>query len=351
MQIPNILYSGGIKEGHVQGIAIDAKRGYVYYSFTTLLLKTDLCGNHVGSVINLIGHLGCITYDPDRNRVYGSLELKHDSIGARIASRTGKALADEDSFYLVSFDCDRLDRMNMDAEKDAVMTAAYLPEVVRDFSAKESDGHSHKYGCSGIDGTAYGPALDGTSGKRITVAYGIYSDTERSDNDHQVLLQYSAEDIEIYGMPLTQAAPHHSGIDAEKKYFFRIGNTTWGVQNLEYDPYLNAYLVAVYMGKKEKFKNFPLFFIDAAKTPLKKELTGRSGEIGLVLSPLAIGELCAESEAYGSRFPLGSTGMISLGNGEYLFSQPGSVTPGVYTSTVKKYRFNKENENLFEEIV
>jgi hypothetical protein len=35
---------------HVQGIAVDKKHGYIYYSFTTLLVKTDLAGNVVGTV-------------------------------------------------------------------------------------------------------------------------------------------------------------------------------------------------------------------------------------------------------------------------------------------------------------
>ena len=350
MNIPNLLYSGKIKEGHVQGIAIDEKRGYVYYSFTTLLLKTDFDGKHIGTVENLIGHLGCITFDPDRNRIYGSLELKHDAIGAGIEARTGKKLADEDCFYLVSFDCDLIDRMNMDAESDGIMKAMYLADVVRDFTGNERDGHPHRYGCSGFDGTAYGPALDGSGDRKITIAYGIYSDTERDDNDHQVLLQYSPDDVEKYGKVLTQAAPHHSGAECEKKYFFRTGNTDWGVQNLEYDPYLNAYLVAVYTGRKSKFKNFPLFFIDASEIPTESELIGRNGEMGLLLSPLKIGEVCEESGAYGSYFPLGSTGMVSLGGGEYLFSEPASPEPKYYCSTVKKYRFNSEKKDLFDEV-
>ena len=95
---PRRVNSGFWPEGHVQGIAIDEVGGYIYFSFTTILLKTDLTGNPVGSVCNIVGHLGCITFDPDRRRVYGSLELKHDAIGRGIVSRTGKELAEEDAF-------------------------------------------------------------------------------------------------------------------------------------------------------------------------------------------------------------------------------------------------------------
>ena len=87
--LPNEIFSGVYASGgHVQGIAVDKVRGFVYYSFTTMLLKTDMLGNAIGSVINLAGHLGCITYDAENDRVYGSLELKHDEIGLGIIKKT-----------------------------------------------------------------------------------------------------------------------------------------------------------------------------------------------------------------------------------------------------------------------
>ena len=39
---PKKIFSGYFGKCHCQGIAIDEARGYVYYSFTTLLVKTDL---------------------------------------------------------------------------------------------------------------------------------------------------------------------------------------------------------------------------------------------------------------------------------------------------------------------
>nr|MBP7951722.1 DNA modification methylase [Verrucomicrobiales bacterium] len=41
------------------------------------------------SVVRLAGHLGCITFCPEDGNVYGSLEQKHDAIGAGIIRRTG----------------------------------------------------------------------------------------------------------------------------------------------------------------------------------------------------------------------------------------------------------------------
>ena len=58
--LPKNIFSGEYKAGHCQGIAVDTERGYIYYSFTTMLVKTDLEGNFIGSVVGLLGHLGCI---------------------------------------------------------------------------------------------------------------------------------------------------------------------------------------------------------------------------------------------------------------------------------------------------
>ena len=47
-----------------------------------------------------------------------------DRIGAGVTARTGWDPNPEDNFYLVSFDVDAIDRMEKDAEKDGIMTAA-----------------------------------------------------------------------------------------------------------------------------------------------------------------------------------------------------------------------------------
>ena len=358
---PCRIHSGFHPEGHVQGIAVDVVGGYMYFSFTTILLKTDLAGNPVGSVCNIVGHLGCITFDPDRRRVYGSLELKHDAIGRGIVRRTGKELAEEDAFYLVSFDCDAITAMNMDAEvTDAagrsVMTALYLPDVVKDYAeVDEASGKLHRYGCSGIDGTAYGPVFgeSADSAKRIMVCYGVYGDTEREDNDHQVILQYDPATVETLGKPLSQAAPHHSGCPAEARYFFHTGNTTYGVQNLEYDPFTRTYLAAVYTGRKEGFPNYPLFFIDAARVPEERWLIGRNGEKGLLLEPAAPA-LAVDCTVGGCWFGLGQTGVYAFGDGTYAFSQQLSRAEenGVRTqaSEVILYRLDPDGDGVFTEI-
>ena len=74
VMLPLEIDSGRWNYGHCQGIAVDGKREYIYYSFTTALIKTDLEGNVVGTVTGLLGHLGCIAFNEEDGRVYGSLE-------------------------------------------------------------------------------------------------------------------------------------------------------------------------------------------------------------------------------------------------------------------------------------
>lgn len=339
--LPLSVFSGEYNEGHVQGIAVDKDNGYVYFAFTTMLLKTDFCGNPIGSVKNFAGHLGCITFDKDKNRVYGSLELKHDIIGADIMKCTGKALSDEDAFYLVSFDCEKIDKMNMDAETDNVMKAIYLPDVVNDYNGTDPvSGKKHVYGCSGIDGTALGPVF-GKSEKKIMIAYGIYSETDRKDNDYQVILQFDRSVIDTYGAPLNQLAPHHSGVTAEEKYFFFTGNTNFGVQNLEYDEFTKRWIVAVYRGNKPEFKNYRMFFIDGTVPPQKAVLKGRGDEKGLILTP-------ASSD--GTMFPYGQTGIAAIGDGTYYFSHDlRNPENKLFASSIHKYRYLESDPYFIKE--
>ncbi len=352
MRLPDVIYSGAYKEGHVQGIAVDAERGYVYYSFTTMLLKTDLSGNPIGSVIRLAGHLGCISYDAKRNRLYGSLELKHDSIGAGIISRTGWDPSAEDCFYLVSFDCDAITEMNMNAEADGIMAAVYLADVVKDYTdTDEISGRPHRYGCSGIDGIGLGPSFgtEASSPEKIMIAYGIYGETDRDDNDYQVILQYDPSAIDTFGQPLNQTHPHHSGPErCEQRYFFYTGNTVFGVQNLEYDPYSGNWFVAVYKGKKPEFDNFNMYFIDGKAPVCQSPLIGRDSQIGLVLPSAMLGIQGKQADIRGTSFPYGQTGMASMGNGDFYFSHHGGNkdTREFYTH-IHKYTLDVANENLF----
>lgn len=355
IKLPRIIDGGKWSTGHVQGITVDTARNYVYYSFTTMLVKTDMAGNLIGTVTGLLGHLGCIDFNDDDGRVYGSLELKHDSIGKGIMKNTGKEIAEEDAFYIAIFDVDKIDRVGMDAERDGVMTAVYLGEVVEDYNATDKCGKLHRYGCSGVDGTAFGP-LPGApknSPTMLFIAYGIYGEIDREDNDHQVLLCFDWRKFGEYEQPLVQGIPHHSGPQPDAKYFLYTGNTTWGVQNLEYDAHTGDWYVAVYVGKKEKYPNYPMYVIDGAAAPYEGELRGREGERGLLLTLKNEGVMHADSGIAGLSFRWGQTGMYSLGDGQWYFSHHDSTPPPekLNTCVVHLYRRKLGDAVGFEEIL
>ena len=274
--LPPLTQNGGTwPTSHVQGIAVDVRGGYIYYSFTTLLAKYDFSGRLIGTLVGWTGHLGDLDFNPGDGRVYGSLEYKKDR-----------------SFYIAVVDVSRLNQIGVDAAQSDIFRTIYLPEVTRDYAADMNgdgvfDGDvgktpDHRYGCSGIDGVSFGPAFGRTDGPRLlTVAYGIYANTERTDNDHQVLLQYDIAGWARYERPLTEAAPHHSGpADVHGKYFVYTGNTTYGVQNLAYADVRQRWFMGVYKGTKPAFPNYLLFAVDARTQPKLGDLIGVPGSGG-----------------------------------------------------------------------
>ena len=251
-RLPLEQNGGTWPSGHVQGIAVDVEGGYIYYSFTDLLAKYDFSGKLIGTLVGWTGHLGDLDFNPSDGKVYGSLEYGKDN-----------------AFYIAVIDASRLDRVGIAAHEAEIFRTVHLAEVARDFVVK-------RYGCSGIDGVGFGPAFGHVDGPRyLTVGYGIYSDTARDDNDHQVLLQYDISNWNNYAKPLVESNLHRSGPnDLKGKYFVRTGNTTWGVQNLAYDDSLQRWFMGVYKGKKPSFPNYLLFAVDARTQPRMHNLVG-----------------------------------------------------------------------------
>ncbi|MFJ2171811.1 hypothetical protein ACIOHE_02700 [Streptomyces sp. NPDC087851] len=323
--LPAAVDGGAWESGHLQGMTVDRVKGVMYFSFTNLLVKTDLTGRPLGSVTGFTGHLGDLDFNTADGRVYGSLEYK-----------AAKA------FYIAVFDGDRIDRMNMDAASTGVVSTVHLDEVVKDYTADMNgdgvfdgdvaDTPDHRYGCSGIDGVTFGSSFDGRGGLKLTVAYGIYSNTARQDNDHQVLLQYDVRAWKKYERPLTEDAPHTSGPAApDGKYFAYTGNTTYGVQNLEYDARSGNWLMAVYRGKKTAFPNYSLFVVDGSKRPVKSAVNGQQrAERGSLLSLLPRGLHHAASGVYGWE-AAGQYGLVSLDDGRYYVAEAGTVQSGGVT--------------------
>ena len=349
------IASGPFKAGHIQGIAVDQEKGYIYYSYTTMLIKTDLQGRIVGSVTGLLGHLGDLDLNEADGRVYGSLEYKNDAIGRGILNMEKSTCTLDNAFYIAIFDVDRIDRVGMSAEEDGIMTTVYLPTVLEDYLAEvaTSEGKkAHRLGCSGIDGVAFGPKFGTTSGKEyLTVAYGIYSEKDRSDNDYQVLLQYDTEKWAKYERTLSQDDMHQMGPRKPAgQYFVFTGNTTYGVQNLEYDPFTEAWLMAVYKGVKEHYPNYTLFAADAKARPAKQTLQGVPYiKKGLVVPLKAEGLKDATTGIRGWMWGVGSTGMAALGGGYYYFSHNYNSEQG-QGSTIRMYRYTDLKDEAFEEV-
>lgn len=320
-ELPSHLYGGAWPTSHVQGVTVDTKRGFVYWSFTQQLIKTDLSGEVIGTVEGLTGHLGDIDLNNRDGRVYGSLEYKA-----------------EEAFYIAVFDVDKIDRVGMSAEDDGVMTAVHMDEVVEDFTADmdgdgvfdgdTADTADHRYGSSGIDGVSFGPEFGKRGGtQKLMVAYGVYSHTGRTDNDHQVILEYDVREWEDeYERPLSQSDPHRSGPKHyDGKYFAYTGNTTYGVQNLQYDPYTQNWIMAVYRGKKEGFPNYSFFTVDGAAAPVKGEIRGQAEpETGKLLTLRDAGLRDDDTGIRGWEFH-GNYGFDALGDGRYYVAEGRAV--------------------------
>ena len=352
-EIPNGVCSGKQGRNHVQGMAVDEEKGCIYFSFTTLLIKTDFEGKLLGSVTGLVGHLGCIAFNKEDGRVYGSLEYKHDAIGQNLLDQNGADVTD--GFYIAVFDTDKITRPGMSAEKDGVMTAAFLPEVLADYNGcgrnRAGGTVPHRYGCSGIDGLCFAPLPGAPAGARyVCVAYGIYSDLSRDDNDHQVLLCYAPDALKAAAKPLSQANMHKSSPgDPARKFFAFTGNTEYGVQNLEYDPASRMLLMAVYKGKKPDFINYDIFAADLSKPAVVAPLRGldeRGEALTLWDAPVP------ESDGIrGWYFPYGQFGIHAKNGGGFYIAEPVEID-GEQAAFVYQYCFDpligfiKEEESL-----
>ncbi len=341
---------GPFKAGHCQGIAVDEQRGHIYYSFTTMLLKTDRQGKVLGSVTGLLGHLGCLTFNEADGRVYGSLEYKMDEIGRGILEREGVQRQLPNAWYIAIFDGSQINRKGMDYSE--VMTAVYLPTVVDDYEATV-EGRAQRYGCSGIDGVSFGPAFGSADGQRyLTCAYGIRGDTTRTDNDYQVLLQYDITDWKTgYEQLLGQDSLHQSGpAQPNGKYFAYTGNTNWGVQNLVYDVRHNWWMLFVYPGKKSSFTNHSLYVVDGTVTPQEALLKGMPhAEKGKALTLLMQGLYDERTGIYGWESTHGALGATALSDGTFYLVHPTQSQEGE-GAELHRYEWTGEVPTPFREV-
>ena len=298
---PEVIHLEG-KKLHIQGLALDKKEKCLYCSFTSAFFKCDLEGNVIGSVTGINGHLGAMTYEPKSKKVYASLEIKDDEIGRGVSDALGAERHEKAAsrFYVAEIDVRKIDRLEVPFEE--AMTLHPIEEVAKDYlDTVEVNGVTleHKYGCSGMDGVAIAPGF-GAKGKEkfLYVAYGVYGDTTRVDNDYNILLCFKMDDL---------AKPVH-------KYFVKTGNTRYGVQNMTYDADSERLYLAVYKGSKSQYPNYRLFSLDIHQKPFMGKLEN---------VPYEENEVEQVSVTEGSFFKWGSTGLYSFGDGRWYISKNG----------------------------
>ena len=343
--LPTEIY---VEDGknHVQGIAFDKDAGNMYFSFTTSFIKTDMDGKILGSIDRIQGHLGAMTFSPSDRKVYASLECKDDVIGAGLSSfAKGRSM-----FYIAIIDVDKVTEAGMDSEDNDAFRIVCVKEATRDyhltgFADKE---YEHFYGCSGIDGVTIAPKLGRKGGKNyLYVAYGIYGDKTRGDNDHQVLLRYDIKKLNEYAGRVKFGDFYSQGpAKPLSKYFAYTGNTNWGVQNLAYDARTGKMFMAVYKGGKGIFKNYDMFVFDVAEKPVKRQLAG-------VLYDRTKHPVIGSREAPvpGFYFKYGSTGICPVGDGLFYFAEPGKNTgTGRQYSRTHLYRWTGDFGRPFERL-
>ena len=317
--LPSAVRAEGANH-HVQGIAIDREAGRMYFSFTTSFVKTDLQGRVLGSIDKIQGHLGAITFNPQDRKVYASLECKDDVIGRGLSDFA----AGQSMFYIAIIDVDALDRVGVHSEGTDIFKVVCIREAGADYNAKvtvEGRTLDHALGCSGIDGVTIAPKMGARAGSRnyLYVAYGIYGDTAREDNNYQVLLRYDFRALNARALPVSFGTFYAGGpAHPLDKYFIYTGNTTWGVQNMAYDPSTEHLFLSVYRGSKDRLPNYDQFIVPMWEKPVRRMLEG----VPYVKKPQKVVGSAAVPVP-GWYFSRGSTGLCPAGDGWWYISENG----------------------------
>lgn len=182
------------------------------------------------------------------------------------------------------------------------------------------------------------------------MAYGVYKDATQTDNDYQVILAYGLETLAPYWSRHTREGLHRNGPEKpDAKYFVYTGNTSYGVQNLAYDPHSGNFFMSAYKGNKQQFPQYTLFVVDGSRPPRREPLKGFDGETyGDVLSLLGKGNV--SHGIYGWDFPFGSWGMAPVGGGLFYLVDPWATVDGRKGCAANLYRFTGAAAAAFEPV-
>lgn len=336
---PLSLSSGGSWDiKHCQGMAIDTKSGYIYYSYTNTFVKCDLEGNAIGSITGFTGHLGDVCFNDEDGRVYASL----NPIGKK-------------ALYTAIIDVDKLNKLNLDCEKSGLVRTVHLPEVWSDFSAKVKNGgktYNRRYGVSGTDAVCFGPSFSTGKGHYLTISCGTTPQVERTDNNYQVLVQYDVSSWwDKYAQPLNESKEHHIGPqECAGKYFVYTGTTYYGVQTMTYFDELNLWMLNVYTTPKtDEFPTWNLFVIDGDIKPQKKALENQEKkDVQKVLTLYQDGLLHENTGIYGYSSSYGSKGMEYVGKGLFYIIHPYKTWYGKQTAVAYLYVWDGSTPSPFK---
>lgn len=332
---PLSLASGSWDVVHCQGIAVDMKNEYIYYSYTHTFVKCDFKGNVIGTITGIKGHLGDICFNEEDGKVYSTL------------NPPGKK-----ALYVAIIDVDNLDEIGLNAVKSGLIRTVHLKDAYADFSAKvtvNEKEYKKRYGVTGLDGITFGPSFDSGKGNYLTVACGIYSQPERPDNDYQVLLQYDVKTWwKIYSEPLSYKTYHQSGPACDGKYFLYTGNTTFGVQTMTYFDEMNLWLLNVYHTKKSGFRKHTLFTIDGDIKPVEKELIGQpEPDVQKVLTLYCDGDYDSKNDIYGWYSQKGSLGIDYIGDCLFYIIHPFETWYETQTAVAYLYVWDSSQRSPF----
>ncbi len=361
------LDTGAVGAGnHVQGIDADTKGEYIYYSFTDRIIKQDINGNIVGSVVGFDkygagAHLGDIAFNDSDGMLYCSL-TKNIFYGL-----PDEKLMLQPNCYVVIVDVNKINEMEMSPEKVSQMV--YIGAPIVELAAQDGVGEygditqlGGKYGVlNTIDSMTFGPMFGEPDGKTyLTLGLGMVANSaqfkddtypegvyarQRTDNDYIVLVQYDVtkwdEYKTVFGNFGTEGPNAFDNI-----YFYYMGYHDYGIQNLMYDEFLKAYFLTGYGLTNEpgqtQFPGYTFFVLDAKRQAEEKELIGNN-EKGLTVYEKC-GIIDGSTGICGYNFDA-SVGLLSFGDGNYFVASAYKGNQGQGA----KLKLYKNNISEFEE--
>jgi len=332
---PLSLASGSWDVSHCQGIAVDRQNEYIYYSYTHTFVKCDFKGNVIGTITGIKGHLGDVCFNEEDGKVYSTL------------NPPGKK-----ALYVAIIDVDNLDEIGLNAAKSGLIRTVHIKDAFADFSATvtvNEKEYKKRYGVSGLDGITFGPSFETGKGNFLTVACGILSETERPDNNYQILLQYDISTWwKIYSEPLSYKTYHQSGPACNGKYFLYTGNTNYGVQTMTYFDEMNLWLLNVYQTKKSSYRKYTLFTIDGDIKPVEKELLGQpEPDVQKVLTLYRDGDYDSKNDIYGWYSEKGSLGIEYIGDCLFYIIHPFKTWYETQTAVAYLYVWDSSQSSPF----